>query len=171
MRLKVASFRTKLLGSTLAKAQALSSDRSRALLCNLDSVELLVEILFELGQFGSDRLLDVINTREHIGCFQAVSGDAQYRRFLRQNTILAIEFACGADGDTPGCFGKDAFRLGEQTDRIDYFGIADVFTPSAALLDGLDGIMPVRRIADSERTRDGRRFLGIDLRTAGFHRR
>src|ERR1022692_1680327 len=153
------------------KTQALHSHRGCHLFGDFDGVERFVEILLELCQLGCDRSLRLIDSREHVGCFQAISGDAYHGRFLRQDSVLAIELTRCADRDTAGGLGEDAFGFRQQADRIDDLGIAHILAPSAALLDGLDGVVAVGGIADGERTRDGRRLLRIDLRAASLHSR
>src|SRR5882724_3739330 len=87
------------------------------------------------------------------------------------DAILPIELARGANRYTASGFGENAFRLRQQLDRTDNFRIAHIFAPSAAAFNGLDRVMSVSRVADSERACDGRRLLRFDLGTSGLDRR
>src|SRR5215470_14017341 len=86
-------------------------------------IERLPEVELELLQLRRNRPLGAIRAGEHIGGLQAVASDAEDRRFLGQDAILAIEFGGAANRDSAGCLGEDAFGLGQQFDGIDYFGV------------------------------------------------
>src|SRR5207253_9126979 len=94
-----------------------------------------------------------------VGRFESVTGDAQDRGLVGSDAALPIEFASRADRHPARGLGEYALRLGKQLDRLDNLRIRDVFGPASAASDRPNGIVPVGRIAESERARYGRRSL------------
>src|SRR5258708_4844073 len=99
-----------------------------------------------------------------------ISGDAQHRRLFREDAVLAIQLTSYAHGYAARSFGEDAFGLRQQADRVHYLGIADILAPAAALLDGLDRVVAIGRIANRKRSRNGRGLLRFDLSASGLYR-
>src|SRR5580704_18619828 len=79
----------------------------------LGDVERVVEIAFELGEFGSNGGLGGVFAGERVGGFQAVASDAQNSGFVGFDAAFAVEFAGAADGDPARGFGEDAFGFGK----------------------------------------------------------
>src|ERR1700721_3959169 len=102
---------------TQTKPRFLRAYSGRYFFCNFGYVERLLQVFFELGRFGGDWLLGLEDAGQRVGGLQAVAGDAQHCRFLRQNAVLTIEFARGSYRDATGSFSEYAFGFSQQADR------------------------------------------------------
>ena len=76
---------------------------------------------------------------------------------------MPVKLARTAHRDPARGLGENAFAFGEQLDSLDHFLIGDIFRPSPAVANGANGIVAIGRIADRERTGNGRRFLRLNF--------
>src|SRR4029079_10426229 len=104
-----------------------------------------------------------------VECLQAVSGYAEHDLVIRTQAPNARKLLRGGDGDTTRGFGEDARGLGEQAYSGDELCIGNRGRPAIRLRDTAGRGEAVRRVADRERTRDGRRDLRLDAPTASLH--
>src|ERR1700677_2529512 len=170
-RLKPHPFKTKAPKTKATQKPRLCAHRGCRFVSDFHVVQRFVQILFELSQLRRDCPFRLIDASQHVGRLQSIASDAQHRRLLWQNAILSVELAGGTYSYAARSLGKNTFGFRQQPDRVDHFGLAQVFAPSAAVLDGLNGIVPVGRIADGKRTRNSGWLLRVDLRAAGFYPR
>src|SRR5437588_556742 len=90
------------------------------------------QIFFKSRQLGWDRLIDFEPARQGVRSFRAIAGDAEHGRLFRPDSSLRIELAGCPYGDASGCFGEDAFGLGQQGDGVYDLRIARIFGPATA---------------------------------------
>src|SRR5580692_2872340 len=127
----------------------------------LGSLQRSLQKCFEVGDLGPNRLFHFVLPGEHVRRLQTIAGDTQDGRFIRGDASLAIQFARASSGYTTGSLGEDAFRLRQKLNRLDHFGIGNILRPASGFGDDLDGIMPVGRIPNRERSSKCRRLLWL----------
>src|SRR5882672_10468104 len=131
--------------------------------------KLRVEVSLERVEARGDRFGGRKFRGDGVGGLQAVASDADDGGFLRLDAILPDEFLRDACGDSARGFREDAFGFGEQLDRIHDLRIGNIFGPAAGVTDEFNGIRPVGRIANGERTRDGIWFLRLEALEIALH--
>src|SRR5271167_3680817 len=124
---------------------------------------------FKLRHLRPNRLLHLVLSGQHVGSFQTVAGDAQHGRLSRRYASLPVKFARASGGHPASSLRKDAFRLRQKLNGLDHFRIGNVLSPPATLRDGLDGIVPVRRIANRQRSSQRSRLLRLDLGVSSLY--
>src|ERR1700686_5521828 len=129
----------------------------------LRSLQRSLQICFEVGELRPNRLLRFIFAGKHVGCLQTISRDAQYGCLLRRNTTLTIKFSRASGRHPTRGLGEDAFRLRQKLNGLDHFAIGNVFSPAPAFGDGLDGIVPIGRLANRQRSGQRRRLLRFNI--------
>src|ERR1019366_8777981 len=103
------------------------------------------KIRLKLGQLRRDRSFGLVPIGQYVGSLESVAGNAEHGCFIRQNAVLLDQLARGSNRYAARGFGKDALSLGQQLDAADNFGIGNVFRPSPAFGDGLQGVVSVSR--------------------------
>src|SRR3990172_4611528 len=93
---------------------------------------------------------------------EAGAGDERYHNFVRPDVSILDEPAQPGNDDPSRRLREDSLRLRKQFDPIDDFLVGDGGGRAARLLERLEGIVAVRRVADGKRFRDGVRLLGTD---------
>src|SRR5580765_62215 len=131
--------------------------------------ELTVKILFECRQLGCNRFYSFKSAGQSVCGLEPVAGDAKHGSLIRTYASLRKELARRSHGHAAGRLGKDAFAFRQESHAVHNLRIARVFGPAAAAKDRLGGIKAVRRIADRQRARDGRRLLRFNLIAPGLH--
>src|SRR6266403_1909923 len=126
--------------------------------------ELRVEVGLERVEARGDRFGGRKFRGDGVGGLQTVPGDADNSGFLWLDAILRD--ACG---DAARGFREDTFGFREQLDSVHDLRIGNIFGPAAGFTDQLDGVRPVGRIANGERTRDGIWFLRLEALEVALH--
>ena len=85
---------------------------------------------------------------------QSVAGDADDGGRILRNLAARNQFLRHAHGHAAGGFGKNAFRLGQQLDRVADFVVGHVLGRAASVAHHLERVKTVRRCADGERFRN-----------------
>ena len=94
------------------------------------------------------------DVRDGVERLQAVAGDADDDPSIARNLALRNEFLRHAHGHAAGGLGKNAFRFGEQLDRVADFVVGHVVGRAVGFAHHFERVKTVGGRADGERFRN-----------------
>src|SRR5271156_116526 len=132
---------------------------------------LFLQISFEIGQAWADGCFEFIRSGQSVSGLETVAGDAGNGKFIGTDAAMRVE-ACGDGGcHSARSFSEDAFSLSQFLNRGDDLDIRYVFSPATALANAACRKDTIGRVADGQRSSDGRRPLRFDMIGARLDRR
>src|ERR1700704_4492813 len=141
------------------KNQLISRDRGHA----------VVDERLKLRQPRRNGRRERVFLRNGVNRFQAISGYADHRRFIRADVSLPDQFPGDAGCHASGGLRENPLGFGQKLNALHDFWIGDIFRPAATLADRARGIKTIRRIPDGERPRNRGRFLRLKLIELALH--